>query len=128
MTLFCLLGEEVVLHSEEEKVWVHDEDKGSGNGRHLVAEAVQEGADEKKNLVDGAVVFFVEHAAYTIVGEKVVERLLFAGRGEVGAEAGGGEPLSNSGKDDAGELEDAGADGKERTLGVGRARTGEERF
>lgn len=94
----------------------------------MATAAVEKGVDEEKDRVEGAVVFCFERAAYALVDERTVEGVGVVGRREADVEACGGRRMLNGGKDDAEVLQDGGADGTERTLGVAGAGGDEERF
>lgn len=92
------------------------------------AAAVGEGVYEKEDSVDGAEVFCFKLVAYAFLGEEGVKSEGDVGRRKVEVEADGGGLLWNGGKKGVGGLEDEGADGKERNLGIGEAGNAEERF
>lgn len=91
------LREEVVMHCGKEEVEVHAEDGGSWSSKDLAAEAVGENASERKNHVEGAVVFCFGHAPYTITGEQTVESGGIDGRENADVKADGRRWLSNDG-------------------------------
>lgn len=78
----------------------------------MAAAALQEGNDEGKSTVAGAIVFCFEHARYGVLDEGSSEGMGAVGRGEVNVEVGGEGLLLNSGEDRAGALQDGDANGK----------------
>lgn len=89
---------------------------------------VEEGADEGKDHVKGALVFCFERAVYGVVNEEPVEGVNVVGRMEVNAKAGSGRLLLSGGQDGARVFEIGGADENERTLEMRGAGSGEEGF
>lgn len=88
----------------------------------------EEGANEENEHLKDAVAFCFKHAVYAVVVEDTVVGVGIAGRRVVLVETGSRELLLNSGEDDAGLLENEDANGKERTLRVGGAGSGKEKF
>lgn len=75
---------------------------------------VEEGASQGEDHVKGAVLFCIEHATFTVVGENPAESVGAVERREVGVETGSGGLLLTVGEDIVGVLEDGGADGKKK--------------
>lgn len=94
----------------------------------MVAAEVKEDADERKDRIQGAVLFCPEHAAYAVLSEDIVEAGKVAGRGKVNMEAVGERLMLIGSENGVGVLKEGGGDRKERTLGIGAAGSADERF
>lgn len=90
--------------------------------------AVEKGAHEEDDHLEGAVVYGLENAVYAVLGEKTVQNVSAVGKGEIVVEAGGRGLFLSGHENVVGMLQDGGADEKKIALEKSGAGNSEKGF